>query len=181
MKHKIAMNVVRGVLAAVFGTWFAMSFLSQDPTRKWDKVRKKFDPSGAFVPDFRFFAPNPGVHDYHVLVRDELPDGSTTNWAELGGPHTRKLHHSIWFTGRRAEKVVLDSVSGILEYTNDKENTPEGVQLTIPYLTILNHVTHQAPHHPDAKRTQFLICSSDGYYEEEEPNMIFLSNLHPLP
>lgn len=181
MVRQYGMYAVRAALAAVLGTWFVMSFLSQDPTRKWDVVRRKFDPSGMYVPDFRFFAPNPGVNDYHVLVRDELPDGSYTNWKEIGGPNVRTLPQAVWFAGRRVEKVVLDSVSGILEYTNDKERDVEGIQVSIPYLTILNYVTHHAPHHQDAKRTQFLIAASDGYYEEEEPNMVFLSNAHPLP
>lgn len=173
------MRIVRIAIGALFGSWFLATFLAQDPRRKFDKVRE-LDKTGALIPDWRFFAPRPGMHDHHVLMRDELPDDSTTDWREVTSPRDRKLVDAIWFVGRRGEKAITDAASGLMAFTANNADRKEAVQVTIPYLTLLNYVTHGVEHHPEAKRTQFLIATSDGYADKEEPTMVFLSNLHPL-
>lgn len=175
----VGMRVVRIAVGAIFGSWFVATLLSQDPRRKFEKIRQ-FDQTGALIPDWRFFAPRPGMHDHHLLMRDELPDDSTTDWKEVAAPRERTLMDALWFVGRRGEKAITDAASGLMLYTEHHKDKKNEVQVTIPYLTLLNYVTHAIDHHPDAKRTQFLIATSDGYAEKEEPTMLFLSNMHPL-
>ncbi|QWF82484.1 hypothetical protein [Amycolatopsis sp. CA-230715] len=173
-------RVARIVMGGFLGSWFAATLLSQDPFRKFPGARR-YDPTGAAIPDWRFFAPRPGMHDYHLLVRDELPDGSVTDWREVLPVEQRAPRHFFWYANRRAEKVVADSVVGIVGFTKEEGRKKEDIQLSVSYLTILNYMTYQEEHHNDAKRTQFLIAASAGYDESEEPLMLFLSNLHPLP
>jgi len=71
-------------------------------------------------------------------------------------------------------------VSGLIQMQPDLKDRKEDIQVSVPYLTLLNYATHQVPHHPEAKRVQFLIATSAGYDETEEPMMLFLSNPHPL-
>ena len=178
--HGIFKSAARYLVYGVLGTWLAASVLSQDPRRKFDKVRK-WDPTGALIPDWRFFAPRPGMHDHHLLVRNELPDGSYTPWQEYVQVEPRKWQHSFWYPGRRAEKVVIDSVGALTRLQPDlKEGGKENVQVSVPYLTLLNYVTRQVPHHADGKRVQFMIATSAGYDDSEEPTALFLSNTHPL-
>ena len=169
----------RYALYGVLGSWLVATTLSQDPTRKFDKIRK-LDPTGSLIPDWRFFAPRPGMHDYHLLFRDELPDGEVTAWKQISEIERRHPRHLLWYANRRAEKVLADSVVGIVSFNMLEERNKEDIQLTVPYLTLLNYVTHQIPHADDARRTQFLIAASGGYDESEEPLILFLSNLHPI-
>ncbi|MEC3975493.1 hypothetical protein [Amycolatopsis sp. H20-H5] len=179
MTHSVGKRVAEVVVGAFFGSWFLATFLSQDPRRKFEKIRQQ-DRTGAIIPDWRFFAPRPGMHDNHVLTRDELPDASMTEWREVTSPRDRKLLDAVWFVGRRGEKAITDAASGLMMFTANNTEKKEAIQVTIPYLTLLNYITHGIDHHPDAKRTQFLIATSDGYAEQEEPTMMFLSNLHPI-
>ncbi|MFB9688298.1 hypothetical protein [Amycolatopsis plumensis] len=172
-------RVARMVVGGLLGSWFVATALSQDPFRKFPGARR-YDPSGAVVPDWRFFAPRPGMHDYHLLFRDELPDDSVTEWREILPVEQRVPRHFVWYANRRAEKVLGDSVVGIIGFSKEADRKKEDIQLSISYLTLLNYLTYQEKHHPDAKRTQFLIAASAGYDETEEPMMMFLSNLHPL-
>lgn len=169
----------RYALYGVLGSWLAITVVCQDPRRKFDKARK-FDPTGALIPDWRFFAPRPGMHDNHLLVRDELPEGEVTAWKEYVKVEERSWRHFFWYPGRRAEKVVTDSVSGLIQQQDALKDRITDVQVSIPYLTLLNYVTHQVSHHPEAKRVQFMIAMSAGYDDSEEPVMLFLSNPHPL-
>jgi hypothetical protein len=171
--------VGRGLLFTALGGWFFLTLLGQDPRRKFQGTLK-LDPSGEFIPDWRFFAPRPGMHDYHLLFRDELPDGEVTAWKQISEIERRHPRHLLWYANRRAEKVLADSVVGIVSFNMLEERNKEDIQLTVPYLTLLNYVTHQIPHADDARRTQFLIAASGGYDESEEPLILFLSNLHPI-
>ncbi|WP_324165475.1 hypothetical protein [Amycolatopsis sp.] len=177
MRHTVA-RVGRYALTGLFGSWFFITLLSQDPRRKFEKLRK-FDPSGVFIADWRFFAPRPGMHDYHVLVRDQLVDGKHTDWTEICPAEARRWHHALWYINRRVEKVVADSVSGLMDFGR-LARKKEDIQLSGSYLTLLNYVTSSVPHHKDADRTQFLVAASDGYDEQEEPTILFMSNAHPL-
>src|SRR5699024_10459094 len=125
------------------------------------------------------FAPNPGVHDTHLLARDELDDGSLTPWKECQPAPKRSLRDAVWYPDRRAEKVILDAVGeAIRAFNDDALAKKEDVQVSVTYLVLLNYVTHSWPHAENAVRTQFLIARSTGY-EQGEPILLFLSNMHP--
>ncbi|KMS87533.1 DUF5819 family protein [Prauserella rugosa] len=178
-------NLGRKALYGLFATWFGLTVVGQklyrDPRRRsaWDKLC-------LVIPDWRFFAPNPGVHDQHLLMRDQLTDGTLTPWQEISHVEERTLLHALWHPHRRAEKTVFDASAELLRNIDDEEHQhrldgkPDPtLQLSIPYLTLLAHVTSRQ-HHPDAERTQFLIAMSGGYDEQDEPAMVFLSELHAL-
>ncbi|NUR92449.1 MAG: hypothetical protein HOY71_50970 [Nonomuraea sp.] len=170
----------RYALYAFLGAWFAVSFAKQEPTRRTEWHRK-LDPGGFLLPEWRFFAPHPGVHDNNVLYRDELPDGELTPWKEITTAVPRKILHIFWFPEHRADKVIFDLAGEVSNTILDgKLESPEDIQLSLPYLFLLNHVTHNHSHAPGAIRTQFLIARSSGFDQSEEPLMIFYSNLHPI-
>jgi len=178
MSESAAARVARYVTYGVLSGWLTITFLSQDPRRKFNAPRR-LDPTGALIPDWRFFAPRPGVNDYHLLARDELPGGLFTDWTEVCNVEKRSWTHSFWYPSRRAEKVLTDAAAGLqamLPKLKDREN----VLVSIPYLTLLNYVTNQVRHHPEAKRVQFLVATSAGYDDSEKPSPMFLSKLHLL-
>ncbi|MFG1945693.1 hypothetical protein [Nonomuraea sp. NPDC048826] len=175
-------RIGRGTLYGLLGTWFALSFVKQDPTRKlkldWiDKI----DGNGMLLPDWRFFAPNPGMWDNHLLYRDELDDGTVTPWKEVLSTSDRFWLHILWYPDRRDEKALFDLVGQIARTVVDPEFTrPRDIQVTTPYLLLLNYVIHRQPHHRHAKNTQFFISRSTGRDDSEQPLALFLSNVHPL-
>ncbi|NUR92454.1 MAG: hypothetical protein HOY71_50995 [Nonomuraea sp.] len=180
MNETVAARVGRGAIYALFGTWFALSFLKQEPTRRW-KWPEKADTTGMILPDWRFFAPSPGMWDNHLLYRDELDDGSVTPWKEVNPCSNRFWVHILWYPDRRDEKALFDLVSQIARTTVDPEFTDNrNIQVTASYLMLLNYVTHRQAHHEHAKMTQFLISRSGGREDREKPLALFLSNVHPL-
>ncbi|MBF0688246.1 MAG: hypothetical protein IR158_10865 [Cellulomonas sp.] len=170
-----------GAVVAVLSAWFIASAVKQEPTRRLTAL-DKLEGVGIVLPEWRFFAPNPGVHDTHLLYRDQLEDGTLTPWRECFPAEQRRLVQIFWHPDRRAEKVVMDAIgeiirtldSGILEKKED-------LQVTITYLVLLNYATHGCEHPPGARRTQFLIARSTGHEDVGEPLLLFLSNLHRLP
>lgn len=171
----------RGIVYGVFGAWFAATLVSQDPTRRTAGARR-WDPVGLFVPDWRFFAPRPGTQDTHLLYRDELADGSLTEWREVMPVRERSLRHVLVHPGRRAEKAVSDMVSWLLRAVGEAkdERQRSAVQATVSYVGLLTYVTRQAAHPATAVRTEFMLARSAGYEEAIEPEIAFLSNRHRL-
>ncbi|SDK49484.1 hypothetical protein SAMN04487820_108249 [Actinopolyspora mzabensis] len=171
-------TLLRTVLYGAFGSWFVGTILCQDPFRREDRIRR-LDQFNLLFPDWRFFAPNPGIHDYHLLYRDTLPSGEVTSWSEIGHIEERKPHHIVWHPHRRLEKTLFDIVAEILRFSGESE-AKRDMALTVPYLTLLNYITHRYPHAPNARSTQFLVAASGGYELSEEPTMLFLSESHRL-
>jgi hypothetical protein len=172
----------RALLYTAFTGWFLATALSQDPTRKHSGFRK-YDPTGIFIADWRFFAPVPGTHDHHLLYRDVLPDGSTTDWREIEQMRTRKPLQILFFPTRRGDKAITDAVGSLLWNLNKMEKGPEfknAIQLSMPYLALLNFVTHQQPHAPGAETTEYIIARTNGFDESVDPEVVFLSNRHAL-
>lgn len=172
-----ARDVVRGGLATALGAWFTGSVLAQHPFRKDNWIRQ-IDPWGLLIPDWRFFAPNPGIHDYHLLYRNRLASGEQLPFHEVGYLEERSLRHIFWHPHRRLEKVLFDVTAEILRYIGEKE-LGSGLTVSVPYLTLLTYIDRHCDHHPDAVAAQFLIAASGGY-DDEEPTMLFLSHFHPL-
>ncbi|OZM72834.1 hypothetical protein CFN78_13385 [Amycolatopsis antarctica] len=175
-------KTARHVLYGVFASWFGLTVVGQklyrdsSKTSVWDKLY-------LFIPDWRFFAPNPGIHDHHLLMRDKLADGTVTGWQEYSKVEERTLLHSVWHPHRRAEKAVFDTSAELLRFIGQhghlSGNADPTVQLSVPYLTLLSHLTSRK-HHPEAVQTQFLIAVSGGYEVEDEPTMVFLSEFHSV-
>ncbi|MFF4992354.1 hypothetical protein ACFY19_34620 [Streptosporangium saharense] len=164
-------------------TWFVATAIKQEPTRSL-ALAKRIDPAGLLVPDWRFFAPNPGIHDIHLLFRDELEDGTPTQWTEISVWPTRRFIHMIWHPDRRLQKAIFDAGKEIditVSYLKAQEDfDARPIQNSPGYLALLNHVANACDHHPNAAKTQFLIAQSDGTHEKEPPTLVFLSNFHCL-
>lgn len=177
--NTIAGKTARYSLYGVLGIWLAATVVSHDPWRKFDKLRR-LDKTHMLIPEWRFFGPRPSMHDNHLLVRDELPDGEFTAWQEVCASKDRTWYHMMWFPGRRAEKTIGDIANEFNLMPPEITENEAVLQLSTPYLTLLNYMVHQVPHHPEAKRAQFMLATSAGHDTSEEPTVSFKSNLHPL-
>ncbi|WP_019544894.1 hypothetical protein [Streptomyces sulphureus] len=176
-RHNGASLAAEAALYGLLGTWFALTVGQQ--FKKRPRFLERVDPGNVTLPVSTFFAPRPGTTDTHLLVRDELLDGSTTEWAEYPVSQDRSLRQMVWHPNRRREKALCD-VQNDLAFLVRQDKGPEHIHMTVPYLALLNFVSHRCPHAPDSRRVQFLLVASGGHDETEEPDVLLASDFHTL-
>ena len=126
------------------------------------------------IPHWTFFAPVPGTADYFLLYRDQLLDGSLTDWRELPLCDSRKPWHCFWNPGKREKKALFDLTSALMREA--LMDPVEATQISVPYLVLLAHVSG-LPRAYAGQGTQFLLMMSDA---GGEPKPIFTSAVHAL-
>lgn len=168
---------VTALIAAPLILWSAATIATQ--LGRGQRQIRSFDPTGLIIPDWRFFAPFPAEHEYHLLYRDELSDGSTTVWQEINFGQRRTLLHLLWAPHRRGEKGLFDATSELLQVADATDDLAV-IKLSTSYLALLNVVTYHVTHAPEARRTQFLVIRAAEYEPSVIPDPMFLSDLHRL-
>jgi hypothetical protein len=130
------------------------------------------------LPEYSFFAPTPAKGDFSLLYRDRKEGGQMGPWHELPLAGRRSISNALWNPGRRNRKATFDICTDLAKHLLG-ENTPREVQVSVPYLVLLNHVS-SVPRGQEAKATQFLIMMSHGAEQEREPSVMYLSAVHGL-
>lgn len=75
------------------------------------KMRLPFFPE---LPQWRFFAPNPGIEDLYVLFRTRTEiEGVWTPWKDLPLYNPTKPWSMLWNPGSRVPKALFDMVSQV--------------------------------------------------------------------
>lgn len=161
-------------LSAGLGSWLLVTLASQHPHRAFDGLRR-FDPIGLAVPNWRFFAPEPAQHDYHVLHRVLRADGTESPWAETTSISARSWAHAFFFPDRRREKALFDVAS---ELTGLMMDPRIDVGRTVPFELLRNAVEVKVradADDPPPRGFQFLLARHTGHDEEPEPDYLFAS------
>lgn len=160
--------------------WIVVTGLSQHPNRSFDLFRR-YDPSGILIPNWRFFAPNPAVHDNRLAHRILWDDDSTSSWIETHHIEERTWRDGVWCPGRRRDKAVTDMCSSLLTLLAEKR--VRAIEHTPTYRSMSSIVRHQVAAHPDADRGvrgyQFVVCRDPGYDEDDDVQLIFASRFEP--
>ncbi|WP_024877740.1 hypothetical protein [Saccharomonospora piscinae] len=164
-------------LYGLLAGWAGLTVFQQLDKPHW--IQTKVDPTAMGIPNWRFFAPTPGRHDYNLLYRSTLDDGELTEWREHSVGVQRRALQMVWHPGRRLEKALFDAISQLFLLA-DRFDDPRRMQLTVPYLALLNFVTNEVEHHADAVEVQFMIGQSAAHEPDVEPKMLFLSEWHKL-
>ncbi|KZM74593.1 hypothetical protein [Nocardia terpenica] len=169
-----SLTLVEWAVPTILAGWFIASVLGQHPDRTYDKIRRVDKSSGGmFIPNWRFFAPEPGTDDTHFLYRLANEDKSEhTEWREVFSFAPRKLTHAFWFPGRRIEKAIFDVSSTLMhnpETALEKEAKRSACQLVNEF------VRRRLTPHPDYPLFQVLMVRYSGYDHGEDPkyDMIF--------
>ncbi|SCK35439.1 hypothetical protein H181DRAFT_02924 [Streptomyces sp. WMMB 714] len=156
----------------------ATTVAAQHPHQLFNRIRTR-DPLSV-VPNWRFFAPHPAIHDSHLLYRTLSADDETSDWTQLSLTPDRTVQHAIWFPDRRLGKAIFDVGDEILR------NLPEGfpVVTKLPsYRTLVNYLRREIRESAEgtrAKGFQFAFARSTGYDMSEEPEMMFISPYTPM-
>ena len=131
----------------------------------------------SFIPKWNFFAPIPGMHDFYLLYREGYDLDQFSDWKESKFYNLDKNWFSfIWNPNKRGKKILFDLSSSLLL---EKTDTPENlfkVKLSIPYLLILNYLSHNCS--PFAKYLQFTIGRTQNDHTKTE--IMFMSDIHSV-
>jgi hypothetical protein len=168
-----ALSVVEHVVAAAIAGWVVVTATSQHPSRTFDRLRP-YDRTGAAIPNWRFFAPEPAVHDYRVLHRVLDADGQQSPWTETNVIEERHWSQAFWYPNRRQQKAVSDVCSEMASLLNQMGDS---IVHSVGYRLLRDHVNRlvtSAPGRPP-QGFQFLIVSDAGYDESEEPRYVYAS------
>jgi hypothetical protein len=188
-------QLVVGAILLLLVVWaIGTAIRVHKPTRT--KMKQYLGESGMLlVPSYRFFAPEPGKYDFHLLYRERLDDDTVTDWQhcnDLTDLPTRL--HWIWNPKMYDTKAMFDYAQSLYDALKDEkddqesdEDVPESPHLeeidmndyvlSAPYISLLSYVTG-ASDDPSAEQVQFLIVRGSLRDEDSEP--FFLSYFHDL-
>ena len=167
--------VLAGVLALTFSLWLVATVAFhfdrfRDPLGRWDAL--------GLLPRWNFFAPNPGTHDFHLLIRDCVRPDVFTNWTRVEiGLASRSWVSALWYPGGREPKALYDIGMDALVTAATLEFDPGRMQFTPPYLALLN-AAQAAPKTAFSKGRQFALALISP--EGEDDRMLIRSALHRL-
>lgn len=144
------------------------------------KLERHFGVLAQLLPGWNFFAPTPGTADYFLLYRDYHGDTSEpTPWREVQtlSPSRTKLAW-LWNPEKLRTKSFFDMVQAIgMECRGRNCARDKMLQLSVPYLHLLNYVTG-LPRWPTPQATQFFIMVQES--RGQEPAMMMVSAVHRI-
>jgi hypothetical protein len=167
--------MVAGLIAGALGVWFVLSVLGQFDWKLVQRIRAH--DQFALIPRWTFFAPRPGVTDYH-LVYQTLHDGAASPWREESLADLRTIRGAIWNPEKRNRKALIDSVRSFVRMAQELEKDAIWqLQYTIPYIAVLSYLT-DVTRDTGGDHIRFMILESHGFYTDEEPRLLFKSAVH---
>jgi hypothetical protein len=167
-----------GTLVDVIGTtvlacWLILTAAVQTGARRWRWLaRLNMFP---LIPNWQFFAPHPGMHDYHVLYRDLLANGSVSCWTELPQPRPRSLLAAAWNPAKRHNKALFDLATVLLRTATECDELV--VKTSVPYISILNYISELPRSHLVVGR-QFILMATFAAQPPRPAELLFLSGFH---
>ncbi|HEV7826885.1 MAG TPA: hypothetical protein VGD11_10455 [Mycobacteriales bacterium] len=171
----VALGVGAGLAA-----WLAVTALGQHPVGLFDRVRRH-DTFGLLIPNWRFFAPEPAQHDFHVLHRVLTAEGTETPWAQTSHIAPRTWVQTVWFPGRRREKAVFDvcnELLGLVRLRDVDVTTVPCFAMLREFVAAAVRAEHAGGRPPQG--FQFLVARHTGHDEEHDPDYLLVSPFIPL-
>ncbi len=178
--------MLASTIAAILVIWFVLSTLNQiDPI---STRLAPYDPLG-LLPRWTFFAPHPGIYDYHLLYREcesvATPLGTPAMldaakhlvgpWEQLPDICPGSSRFMLWNPQRRVTKTITDIVAGLTMLRLAHPKLGDNVQYTSYYWLLLHLI--QRPSRRDGQR-QFALVQSHGFPPERQSSLFFISNFH---
>ncbi|MEV6670837.1 hypothetical protein [Streptomyces sp. NPDC051162] len=169
-----------GAAARVLGAGMLLATVAaQHPHPAFDRARTR--DVFSLIPNWKFFAPNPAVHDFHYVYRTLDPGGVTSDWHEIEMIEPRRLHHAFWFATRRPEKAVFDICTAILQQA--VKTGAVAVQGNSSYEVLVAFIRQRIRREQGGSAVQgfqFAVVRAAGHDSAEEPETLFISPYTPL-
>jgi hypothetical protein len=177
--------MLESALAAILVIWLVLSALNQ--INPISTRLAPYDPLG-LLPRWTFFAPHPGIYDYHLLYREcesldaqlgtlqmvEAAKHLVGPWMQIPDicPGSTQL---CWNPQRRVTKTITDIVAGLTLLRLEYPNLGDGVQFTSYYWLLLHLIQRESRR---AGQRQFAVIQSHGFPPERKSAVFFISNFH---
>jgi len=158
--------------------WLAITAASQHPHRIFDRFRAR-DRTGLLIPNWRFFAPEPATHDYHVLYRVLSNSGAQSQWMAASDISLRNWLQTVWFPRRRQDKAMFDICNELALVMGRRDIN----LVTTPGYKLLRDFVERrigGEQGPLPQGFQFLVAQYSGYDDTTEPRYVFVSPFVPL-
>ncbi len=160
----------------VLALWFLATIVHA--TQRWPLFVHRLGIIGLLIPTWSFFAPNPGVHDYYLLYRDQWHGGGIGVWKQVPGINlTLGRFAAVWNPGKIERKALFDFVQALTSEAPEPGMNFDLIKLSVPYLMMLNYVSN-VPRSNHAIATQFMVMRSYSVNDTIEP--FFVSGFHML-
>jgi hypothetical protein len=163
------------LLIAVF-LGFILSLSALREIKRVDKFLERCPGLMSFIPIWSFFAPTPGMHDYHLMYRTIDDEGQIQDWkAAYTLGDKRRLCAFLWHPEKKFSKSLMDLVQDLSQSSilfKDKKQ----ICLSIPYLHILNYIS-SLQHEKSEKTVQFMVLSNSRLHNYD---VVFMSEPHPI-
>jgi hypothetical protein len=163
-------TVLALLFGAVFLSWLGLTIAFQ--FRRW-QVSMRFRDPLYMLPSWSFFAPVPNTSDFVFVCRYES-HGELTPWKQPG-LLSAKAFPLLWDPERRQKKAIIDIGQSLAEFVKDE--LPDMVHLTTPYLLLLQYASSQ-PEAMFATGVQVAIGVRPERHDDFQ--LFFQSHLHPL-
>ena len=157
------------------GIWLLLTLIYQHST--YGAVVARFD-IFRLLPRWTFFAPNPGVADYHLIVRDRDSAEKPGKWRAVEFAKDRHYSNILWNPQKRPKKILSDAVQLLKAISRSSAAGVASDSLSIPYLLLLKYSLEVLPLGEDMGARQFGIVESTGH-ASRATNIIYLSLFHP--
>jgi hypothetical protein len=164
------------ILVIIFLSFIlSLSFLKEIPVIS--KELDRFPVLMSFISSWSFFAPTPGMLDYHLLYRGINEQEEVQDWEGVFSIKEKRSPCAvIWNPEKKYLKTLVDMVQELIKFSFSS-NEEKQICLSIPYLHILNFTT-SLKHDKPIKKVQFLIL---GGSRLNEYKVEFVSSVHPIP
>lgn len=162
-----------------FSGWLAATAAAQHPNRAFDRIRRT-SRGRLPIPDWRFFAPEPGQWDDHVLVRVLDAEGTPSPWRQVIHFEPRQWRHAVYFPKHREEKALIDVITELMRQVT---GPPIELTDTAPYRLLTGFVEGVVRREHAGSMPagfQFLVVRFTGHDQSGEIEGRFLSRVEPL-
>jgi hypothetical protein len=178
------MLITGGMVAVLFLTLLTATLLIH--THHIIRYDFRFHPVVRFLdalflaPYWSFFAPNPGVYSYRLMVRQVYDSGNVSDWKDSNMvPPRSRLSQFLWNPHGRLRKVLLDICNELIESATliDELSADESrfiLQTGIPYIKCVS-LASSVPIFPGARTIQFAVIQ---VFKSQDVRVLLLSGLH---
>lgn len=146
-------------VGALVTAWGVATTLHNLPDQKFN-LQLPWSRVGLTVPNWRFFGPNPGISDSHLLVRVFDIDGTVSEWSELPLAHHRPPWALLWNPGSRGPKALFDLIQAVMSLSMKSGGPFGSIENSPPYRMLEDHVRLHTEAGDTTASVQFMLLQS---------------------
>ncbi|MFJ9612314.1 hypothetical protein [Streptomyces noursei] len=172
-------RVKTAAVTAALAGWLAATAVAQIPEQRFDGLLSR----GKLripTPNWRFFGPNPGTKDNHLLYRD-ITDGKPGEWTEIPITRDRPWYALAWNARNRSPKALFDASQHVLAQAVAFGAAVLPVTTASGYRLLARYIQLHLPHTEGASHSQFMLLHSyPTSPEDRHIDPVFVSMEFPL-